>query len=221
MLHFRGGVAVDRDLRGRARSGGRAIVTAEDVLGFWIGERSADPPSDERVARWFAADPVLDAEIERRFAGAVTAALVGDLDAWAEAPPDRVALIVLLDQFPRNLFRNDPRAFQGDPKALALSQATDDAECDALHPLEHYFVLLPTMHAEDLAAQRAGEAAYARAAETRARAFRPLFENGLDFATRHRVVIERFGRFPHRNEVLGRESTAEERTFLEEEGPGF
>lgn len=196
-------------------------MTPEDVLGFWIGERSAEPPSDDRVARWFVADPLLDAEIERRFAGAVARALAGDLDAWAAAPPERVALIVLLDQFPRNLFRGDPRAFLGDPRALALSQATDDAACEALHPLEHYFVLLPTMHAEDLAAQRAGEAAYARAAERRGPAFRPLFENGLDFATRHRVVIERFGRFPHRNAALGRASTAEERAFLEEEGSGF
>jgi uncharacterized protein (DUF924 family) len=130
-------------------------------------------------------------------------------------------VIVLLDQFPRNLFRDQARAFEGDRRALGLTRSFTPLELDGLHPLEHYFVLLPWMHSESLEDQRAGEAAFARAAEGLSEAFRSLFDGGLSYATRHRVVIERFGRFPHRNAALGRSSTAEEIAFLEEVGTGF
>lgn len=192
-----------------------------EVLAFWLGVRDDDPPDEATVERWFVADRVLDEAIRARFGDRVEEALGGGLEPWAEAPRERTALILLLDQFPRNLHRGDPRSFAGDARALDLVRRTTPDECRALHPLEHYFVLVPWMHAEDLEAQRAGEAGFERAIASVPEAFRPLFEKGLDFATRHRRVIERFGRFPHRNGVLGRASTPEEVAFLAEHPAGF
>jgi len=170
---------------------------------------------------WFAIDPETDREIGNRFGTAVENAIAEGLSEWEAEPVDRVALIVLLDQFPRNLFRGSARAFAGESRAIDLVRRTTDEELDRLHPLERYFAIMPRMHSEDLVDEREGEAAYARAAEEVPEAFRPLFETGLEFATRHRVVIERFGRFPHRNGVLGRSSTSEERAFLEVNSTGF
>jgi len=198
-----------------------ASSAAAEVLDHWVGERSGTPPDEGRVARWFVADPAVDAEIHERFGALVEEALAGGLVGWEERPQERVALIVVLDQFPRNLHRDQARAFAGDPRALGLTRDFPFEELDRLHPLEHYFVLLPWMHSEDLSDQRAGEAAFARAAERVGAAFRSLFENGLVYATKHREVIERFGRFPHRNAILERSSTRAEADFLEEPGSSF
>ncbi|MBW2426595.1 MAG: DUF924 domain-containing protein [Deltaproteobacteria bacterium] len=203
------------------RIGRAPAQAAESVLEYWLGERSETPPEEGRVARWFVANPDVDAEIRERFEPLVEEALAGGLMEWETTTGGRVASIVLLDQFPRNLFRDQARAFQGDARALALTRSFTPLELDGLHPLEHYFVLLPWMHSESLEAQRAGEAAFARAAEAAGEAFRSLFDGGLSYATRHRLVIERFGRFPHRNAALGRVSTAEEIAFMEEVGMGF
>lgn len=191
------------------------------VLDFWLGDRGALPPSRERIARWFSVDPELDASIEREFGRAVERALGGGFGDWEEDPNSRVALIILVDQFPRNLYRDDPLGFAGDPRALELTRRTSEAELEPLHPVERYFALVPWMHAEDLEAQIAGETAFAASAGVVPVAFRSFFENGLDYATRHRRVIERFGRFPHRNAVLGRTSTPEEQAFIEAFGTGF
>jgi uncharacterized protein (DUF924 family) len=196
-------------------------VEPREVLTFWLGVRDDEPPGESDVARWFQADPVLDASIRARFGDRVEEALGGGLEAWAEAPRERVALVILLDQFPRNLHRGDPRSFEGDARALALVRRTTPDEFRALHPLEHYFLLVPWMHAEDLEAQRSGESGFAHARDAVPAAFRPLFETGLEFAARHRRVIERFGRFPHRNPILGRTSTPEEEAFLAEHPTGF
>lgn len=203
------------------RIGNTSAQAEESVLGYWLGERSETPPDEGRVARWFVADPDVDAGIRERFEPLVEEALAGGLTEWEATPRGRVALIVVLDQFPRNLFRDQARAFEGDARALGLTRGFTPRELEGLHPLEHYFALLPWMHAESLEDQRRGEAAFARGAESVAEAFRSLFDGGLSYATRHRVVIERFGRFPHRNAALGRASTAEEIAFLEEAGMGF
>jgi len=194
---------------------------AEAVLDFWLGDCDEQPPDASRVTRWFAADPEVDAAIRDRFGPLVDIALAGGLADWQRAPRERVSLIVLLDQFPRNLFRGDPRSFAGDARAIELSRQTPEAVLRGLHPIERYFAILPFMHSEALADQRAGEDAYARAAREAAGSFVGFFERGLEFATRHREVIERFGRFPHRNAVLARASTAEERAFLAEKPDGF
>jgi len=196
-------------------------MDSESVLAHWLGVRDDTSPDAARVSSWFVVDPVADREIKTRFGVAVEDAIAGGLMEWEADPVDRVALILLLDQFPRNLFRGTTRAFAGDLRAIELARRTTDEELGRLHPLERYFAIMPWMHTENLEDERAGEAAYARAAGEVAEVFRPLFENGLAFATRHRVVIERFGRFPHRNEVLGRSSTADERVFLEANVTGF
>ena len=127
----------------------------------------------------------------------------------------------LLDQLPRNLFRGSPRAFAGDPRAIELARATSPSDLGTLHPLERYFAILPFMHSERLEDQWSGEEAFRRSAREVAAPFRGLFEHGLGFATRHRLVIERFGRFPHRNASLGRDTTPEEARFLADTPEGF
>lgn len=197
-------------------------ATPGEILDFWLGPRGDVAPGEEATARWFRSDPELDRVLRRRFGDRVEAALEGELDAWADGEPAaRVALILLLDQFPRNLFRGDPRAFAGDEAASALSAGISAEPLEALHPVERYFVYVPFMHAESLDLQQRGVDAFGREAEFGPSAFRNFFANGRDFAERHRLVIERFGRFPHRNAILERETTAEEERFLAEHPAGF
>jgi len=197
------------------------IVDPAEVIEFWIGDRSDEPAGPERFARWFGVDPAVDVEIRQRFGPLVDEALSGGLVDWESVPLSRIALIIALDQFTRNLFREDSKSFAGDVRALSLVQRWDTVTLDALHPLERYFVLLPWMHSERLEDQLAGERAYECAIREVSAVFRPCFEQGLDFASKHRRVIERFGRFPHRNAALGRESTSEEIAFMREQGSGF
>jgi uncharacterized protein (DUF924 family) len=196
-------------------------VDAESVLEHWLGVRNEEPPTADRMIGWFATDPKADDEIRLRFGALIEQAVAGKLTEWESEPADRAALIILLDQFQRNLFRGTARAFDGDERAIEIVRRTNRHELNRLHPLERYFAIMPWMHTECLEDEREGEKAYSEAAVDVADTFQPLFENGLRFATRHRVVIERFGRFPHRNAVLGRDSTAEERAYLDENSTGF
>ncbi|HZY33126.1 MAG TPA: DUF924 family protein [Rhodanobacter sp.] len=189
-------------------------ATAQDVLDFWFVEAGA--------ARWFAADAAFDAQIRARFGEAVEAAANGRLDDWATTPAGWLALLILLDQFPRNLYRDDPRAWAADASAqrVALSGMArgDDRQLPAV---QRVFAYLPLEHAEDSALQRRSvelfEALLAEAAPER----RQQFEDYLDYARRHREVIARFGRFPHRNATLGRASTPQETLYLAQPGAGF
>jgi uncharacterized protein (DUF924 family) len=186
-------------------------VNTADVLAFWFG-----PPPLAARAEWFRKDPAFDEAIRARFGDDVDAAIDGRLPA----PEDLdavLARLILLDQFARNLFRGQARAFAGDPAALALALDLIERGGDrALHPLQRWFVLLPLEHAEDLAVQDRSCALFAALA-----AENPDFNGALDYAERHRDVIRRFGRFPHRNAALGRESTAEEMAYLATPGSGF
>lgn len=178
----------------------------ERVLSFWFG----DGPVEKREV-WFRRDADFDAAIAARFSDVYAAAAAGDLDAMAETPRGCLALIVILDQFPRNLFRDDPRAFATDPKALALARAALARGFDAsLETLERQFLCMPFQHSEDLQDQR-------RSVEL----FAGLGRETHDFALRHLEIVERFGRFPHRNAVLGRDTTAEEEAFLKEPNSSF
>jgi uncharacterized protein (DUF924 family) len=189
-------------------------ATAQDVLDFWFAEAG--------TARWFAADAAFDAQIRARFGEAVEAAANGRLDDWAATPAGWLALLILLDQFPRNLYRDDPRAWAADARAqrVALSGMArgDDRQLPAV---QRVFAYLPLEHAEDSALQRRSvelfEALLAEAASER----RQQFEDYLDYARRHREVIARFGRFPHRNATLGRASTPQEMLYLAQPGAGF
>lgn len=188
---------------------------AEAILGFWFDGVGPEGPSEEALARWWKQDPEVDAAIEARFAEDVERALEGGYDGWTDTPRGALALVVLLDQLTRNMGRGTPAMYRGDAKALAVCEAALRRELDrGLAPHERQFLYLPLMHAEDLERQqRCCDRYTALAAET-----------GVDvtgFATRHRDIVARFGRFPHRNEVLGRASTPEERAFLEEPGSSF
>ncbi len=173
---------------------------ATAILDFW---REAGPE------KWFAKDDAFDADIRRRFLTAVEAAARGELSAWEETPDGVYALLLLLDQFPRNLYRGSPQAFAADPLALAVAERAIARGFDqAFENPERRFIYMPLMHSEDLADQQRC-VALCEAAED---------PEGVKFAEIHRDIIRDFGRFPHRNPVLGRQSSAEERRFLDDGG---
>lgn len=186
-----------------------------DVLEFWFGAH-ASPEFGRPRACWFQKSDAFDALLRDRFLTIHEAAATGALDAWAARPLSALALAVALDQFPRNMFRGTPRAFAADARALAVAQSAVERGFDAvLLPVQRWFVYLPFEHAEDLAMQRESLRLFEQiAAETGG-------AGTLTYAMRHYAVIERFGRFPHRNAVLGRESTAEEIAFLAQPGASF
>jgi uncharacterized protein (DUF924 family) len=187
------------------------MTEAAEVLDFWFGD--ADAPREE----WFRKDDAFDAQIAERFGRLVERALAGELAAWQAEPDTALALILLLDQFTRNIFRGSPRAFEGDPVALATARALVATGQDReLPPLPRAFGYMPFEHAEDLAAQDESVRLFTPLA-----GLSPFLASMLDYAHRHRVIIARFGRFPHRNAVLGRTSTPEEAEFLEQPGSGF
>jgi uncharacterized protein (DUF924 family) len=186
-------------------------ATAADVLAFWFG--AADVARDE----WFRKDPDFDARIRDRFGALVEQALAGGLADWEGAAGAALARVLLLDQFTRNIFRDTSRAFDGDAQALALARSMVARGADqALPPLRRVFTYLPFEHAEDEAAQRESLRLFGALA-----AAHPALASYDDYARRHAAVIERFGRFPHRNAILGRASTPEEIAFLREPGSSF
>ncbi len=181
------------------------------VLRFWFG----DEPLAVR-GEWFRKDPAFDQDIRERFGALVERALAGPL-GWDADPASRLAEVIVLDQFPRNLFREQARAFAGDARARTIALSLIDAGDDArLHPLQRWFAYLPLEHAEDLALQHRSVALFEALARED-----PSMAGALDYAERHRDVIRRFGRFPHRNRALGRESTAAELGYLAQPGSGF
>jgi uncharacterized protein (DUF924 family) len=180
------------------------MATIDDILIFWFGDAEPETASEYRQA-WFKRNPEFDAEIERRFGSDVVAAASGAVDEWAASAAGSLALCILLDQFPRNLYRGSPKAFASDAKARAIAGQAIDASHDmALSPVKRAFMYLPFEHGETLADQQ-------RSVEL----FRALGnELQYRYALEHYYVISRFGRFPTRNKALGRVDTAEETTFL-------
>ncbi len=189
---------------------------AREVLDFWFGAPGSATDGKAR-AEWFRKSDAFDREIERRFAPLIERALAGGLREWDAAPRTALARILLLDQFTRNVFRDTPRAFSGDALALeaARSMVARGADVD-LPPRQRAFGYLPFEHAEDLVMQDESLRLF-----TRLCAAAEGFEDLLDYARRHHVIIARFGRFPHRNAILGRDSTPEELAFLQQPGSGF
>ncbi|MCX8114656.1 MAG: DUF924 domain-containing protein [Burkholderiaceae bacterium] len=190
------------------------MTAPHDVLDFWFGAPGS-PEYGRARALWFEKSKATDDEIRTRFGAAVEAALQGAFDDWRGTPRGALALILLLDQFTRNVFRDTPRAFAGDARALSTAQAMVERGDDrALTPYERQFAYLPFEHAEDRAAQ-----------EISLRLFTQLARDGLpealEWARRHYDVIARFGRYPHRNAILERESTPEEIAFLRQPGSRF
>ncbi len=200
-------------------------AVASEILDFWFVPRAGESVSREpesnpgtRVTRdaWFRKDDAFDREIRERFDAALAAGIAGAFGEWCTAPLGSLARIVLLDQFTRNAFRSTPQAFAGDPGALATAEDAMDRGFDkSLHPQERWFLYMPFEHTESLAQQERAVACFiALAAETG-------LTDPLPFAEKHRDVIRRFGRFPHRNEILGRASTPEEVAFLVQPGSRF
>lgn len=191
----------------------------EWVLSYWFGSATRDPArAAKRSSFWFEPNPDTDAEIARLFAGTLRMADGGVLESWQNEPRSCLALVILLDQFPRNLHRGSAQAYEHDHRALLVARtAVQRGDLDRLHPLEQTFLLMPYHHAEDLEVQREGVALFRTIAERASAEWRPELERSLDFALRHLQVIERFGRFPHRNAILARESSPEEQAFLDED----
>lgn len=176
----------------------------------------------ERARLWWSKNPESDDEIRRRFESWVIKAGSGELDNWASNPQDRLALILLTDQFPRSIYRDLAKAFAFDSKALSLAHTGIDAGFDAaLRPLEKVFFYLPLEHSESLADQKRSVSLFQKLVDDASPDQKPTFAEYLDFAARHRDIISRFGRFPHRNKALGRISTSEELSFLQQPGSGF
>jgi len=184
---------------------------AEDVLAFWFGE-GAD--YGRRHKRWFEKQPAFDAEVAQRFLGLYEQLAAGR--EWLDSARERLARLLVLDQFPRNMFRGTARAFATDALALETARLALERGDDAmLLPVERLFLYLPFEHSEALEDQN-------RACElTQALAAFPETEDAHRYALAHRDVIRRFGRFPHRNSILGRASTAEELEFLKQPGSSF
>ncbi len=180
------------------------MLTDKDVLDFWFQELS---PKD-----WFSGDKALDEVIAQRFGALHEQARQGELYHWRLTPEGRLAEVIVLDQFSRNLFRGTPESFASDPMALALAQEVVSSGADErLKPEQRTFLYMPYMHSESL-----------KIHEEAVQLFKSNgIENNLDFEYRHKAIIERFGRYPHRNEILGRESTVEEIEFLKQPGSSF
>ena len=186
------------------------------VLDFWFGAPGSREFGTVRKA-WFSKDAAFDATIRERFGALVERALRGELEAWGDEPRSALAQILLLDQFTRNAYRGSARSFAGDARALAAAtRMVGSRQDEALAPFMRGFVYLPFEHAEGLAMQDEAIRLFTKLANEA-----PEHADMLDYAHRHRAVIERFGRFPHRNEILGRQSTAEEIAFVKQPGSGF
>jgi uncharacterized protein (DUF924 family) len=189
---------------------------ARRVLEFWFGVPGSAVHGSDRP-EWFRKDAAFDAAIREGFGAAIEQALRGELETWAATPESALAQVLLLDQFTRNAFRDTPRAFAGDARALAAARAMVGTRQDeTLAPLRRVFVYMPFEHAEGIAMQDEAVRLCARLA-----AEAPETASFLDYAQRHRAIVQRFGRFPHRNAILGRRSTAEELDFLKQPGSGF
>lgn len=184
-----------------------SAATPAEVIDFWFGDRSRP--------LWFARDPEFDAEIRRRFGEAHRAAMEGRLEHWRASPEGALALVILLDQFSRNLYRGTARAFAADAQARAIADAALARGFDQqLPPGRRWFLYLPFEHSESLADQERAVALFRAHAEAAGGAERERAEELLDYAQRHLEAIRRFGRFPHRNDVLGRETTPDEADYL-------
>ena len=188
---------------------------AGEVLDFWFG-REGDPEYGQFRNEWFRKDPEFDARVTQQFADLYEEAAVGNLDGWRDDAESCLALVIVLDQFPRNMFRGDGRTHAEDDRALGASKYAVERALDRELPaFQRMFLYMPFMHSESVEDQRRSVELFERLAG----------EEGapdvVSYAVAHRDIVEQFGRFPHRNEILGRETTPEEAVFLTKEGSSF
>ncbi|MCU0523756.1 MAG: DUF924 domain-containing protein [Elainella sp. Prado103] len=188
----------------------------QEILQFWFST-GEEATYDRRCQVWFGKQPELDAAIQRDFQDIYTQAAAGQLNHWRHTPQGCLALILLLDQFSRNMFRDTPQAFATDPQARQVAQfAVEQGYDQQLLPIERIFVYLPFEHSEDLTDQQRSVDLFQALTQTA-----PDLIDVYDYALRHQRVIQQFGRFPHRNRILERASTAAEIEFLKQPGSAF
>ncbi len=197
--------------------------TIDSILAFWFGEgATATEISHSRKKIWWEKDAQIDQIIRERFEPVTQAVFRGQLDHWRATPRGMLACILCCDQFPRNMYRSTPESFAYDQVALALAERLVGAGMDQkLEPIQRVFAYLPYEHSEDIAMQDKSMTLYQTLLEGADAEDHELFSTYLDFARRHRDIIERFGRYPHRNDILGRQSTNEEKAFLAQPASSF
>jgi uncharacterized protein (DUF924 family) len=188
---------------------------AEEVLDFWFGHEG-DPEYGRFRDEWFRKDPAFDAGVTQRFTDLYEEAAAGELDGWHDEAESCLALVIVLDQFPRNMFRGDGRTHAQDGRALETARyAVEHALDRELPAFQRMFLYMPFMHSESVEDQRRSVGLFGDLAAE------PGAPDVVSYAVAHREIVERFGRFPHRNEILGRETTPEEAVFLTTEGSSF
>lgn len=201
-----------------------SVATPDEVLAFWIGPTSHDASQlGKGMKLWFGKSEEADREIAARFADTIEALATGLMDDWAaRGARSRLAAIITLDQFPRNIYRGTARAFGYDRMALGLTKDGLLSHVDEeLTEVEQVFFYLPLEHSERTADQALAVQLMEKLVKTARPDFRAFAENTLDYAHKHKAVIDQFGRFPHRNEALGRTNTPEEEAYLAQPGAGF
>ncbi len=206
-----------------------ATVTDEDqlridaILAFWFKEQSLSAPKiDRRMDVWFGEDPNFDQEVKAEFADDVARASAGQLDHWSRQPRGRLALILLLDQFRRNIYRNSADAFALDRKALQLCvQGAMEKKDKGLDAIQKVFFYMPLQHAESAKVQAKSCELFNKLAEAVSPTYKETFMTIAQFAELHRDIVDQFGRFPHRNKLLGRKNTPEEDEYLAGDAPDF
>lgn len=196
---------------------------AREVLDYWFGSASADADViADKGASWFGGGEAVDTQIRARFAALHADACAGRLDAWCGTPHGRLALVILVDQFSRNLFRGDARAFAHDALARTwVEEGLARGDDRRLRPIERVFFYLPLEHSESRIDQQRSVGCFTALRDAVPAALVERFDGYLDYAVRHRDVIARFGRFPHRNAILDRATTPEEAEFLRQPGSAF
>jgi uncharacterized protein (DUF924 family) len=199
------------------------MTIPEAVLEFWFADAGTGVEAvAERSQLWFTGGTSFDDSVREHFEDLPPRALAGELDAWQAEPRTSLALVIALDQFPRNLYRGSARAFAFDSRACEVAEAALERGFDQeIGPLEATFLYLPFEHAENAAAQERCVSIFRTLVQRAPAELRPQFESFVSYAIRHQQVIDRFGRFPHRNAILGRPSTREEQAFLDAGGDTF
>jgi len=199
------------------------VARINAILAFWFKEHALSAPQiDRRMDTWFGEDPAFDEEIRARFADDVALACDGKLDHWEEEPHGRLALILLIDQFRRNIYHNTADAFSKDKLALKLCvEGAMEKKDKGLTPIQKVFFYLPLQHAESRKVQAKSVELYNRLAESVSPTYQETFLTVAQFAELHKDIIDQFGRFPHRNKLLNRKNTPEEDEYLAGDSPDF